>query len=69
MSPSDVAAVRALIGDMDAEGAARELALLLNLDRDAAELVEWCIEEAHEAALWKYREEAERDAIEGGFDV
>lgn len=63
--PSDRAMVESYLHDLDAQGAARELARLLNLDRDAAELVEWCISEAHEAALWKYREEAEMDAMLG----
>lgn len=63
--PSDRVMVEEYLHNLDAQGAARELARLLNLDRDAAELVEWCIEEAHEAALWKYREKAERDAVLG----
>lgn len=49
MKPSDAAAIRALIADMDAEGAARELALVLNLERDATDLIGEIIRESFQA--------------------
>jgi hypothetical protein len=42
-------AVRYRLGEMDAEGAARELALVLKLDRDAEELVTEIVREAFQA--------------------
>lgn len=64
MKPSDRAAVEDYLHAMDAAGAARELALLLHLDRDAEELVAWCIEESHEAAYHKAMSEMEKEETE-----
>lgn len=47
MKPSDRAAIEGRLHDMDAEGAARELALVLHLDRDAENLIAWAIEESY----------------------
>lgn len=53
MRPSDRAAVEGLLHDMDAEGAARELCLLLRLDRDAEDLISWAIEESFKNGVAK----------------
>lgn len=61
MKPSDVAAIRALIGDMDASGAAREFALLLHLDRDATELVEEIVRESFQAGRHEAHAEFDKE--------
>ena len=57
--PSDRVMVEEHLRNLDAEAAAAELCRVLQLDGDARELISWCISEAHEAALAKFRHEAE----------
>jgi hypothetical protein len=70
MKPADRAAVLSRLNDdMDAEGAAHELALLLRLDQEAVELIQWCIEEAFEAGRWEEKNEQEARCIEEDEDA
>jgi hypothetical protein len=53
MTPTERAIVADRLHDMDPEAAARELAIVLRLDRDAEDLIAWAIEESYKNGLCK----------------